>query len=76
MSASVKQISRANPHLAPTNAAEYRYAVHCCAYKLDLTCKPDRAVALFEHQTAAKKFGSLMWPTTFEVIDRFTGETI
>jgi hypothetical protein len=48
--------------------------VHCCAYKWDLTDKPDRAVALFEHRSAAVKFGGLMWPSTFEVIDITTGE--
>lgn len=62
--------------LAPTNPAEYRFAVHSCGYKWDLTDKPDRAVALFEHQSIAEKFGSLMWPSTFEVIDRFTGEKV
>jgi hypothetical protein len=41
---------------------------------LDLTDKPDRAVALFEHREVAQQFGRLMWPTTFEVIDVTTGE--
>jgi hypothetical protein len=63
-----------NSRLAPTDPADFRYAVHSCGYKLDLTDKPDRAVALFEHHSAAEKFGSLMWPGTFEVIDIFTGE--
>lgn len=63
-----------NPNLAPTDLSEYRFAVHSCAYKWDLTDKPDRAVALFEHRSAAVKFGSLMWPSTFEVIDITTGE--
>ncbi|VVP33849.1 hypothetical protein PS880_04479 [Pseudomonas fluorescens] len=62
--------------LAPTNPAEYRFAVHSCGYKWDLTEKADRAVALFEHQSAAEKFGSLMWPTTYEVIDVVTGEKV
>jgi hypothetical protein len=62
--------------LVPTNPAEYRFAVYSCGYKLDLTDKPDRAVALFEHPTAAQKFGCLMWPTTFEVIDDVTGEKV
>ena len=65
-----------NPYLAPTDPAEYRYAVHCCAYKWDLTYQPDRAVALFEHSSAALKFGQLMWPSTFEVIDLITGERV
>jgi len=65
-----------NPHLAPTNPAEYRFAVHSCGYKLDLTDKPDRAVALFEYCSAATKFGQLMWPHTFEVIDQLTGERV
>lgn len=66
----------ADPRLAPTNLADYRFAVHCCGYKLDLTDKPDRAVALFEHQSAAQRFGSLMWPSTYEVVDLSTGERV
>lgn len=58
-----------NPNLAPVEPNVYRWAVHCCAYKHDLSHKPDRAVALFEHKSAAQHFGSLMWPTTFEVVD-------
>ena len=58
-----------NPHLAPVELSAYRWAVHCCSYKLDLSHKPDRAVALFEHESAAKRFGGLMWPSTFEVVD-------
>jgi hypothetical protein len=41
---------------------------------LDLTDKPDRAIALFEHRAVAQLFGRLMWPTTFEIIDLATGE--
>lgn len=59
-----------NPHLAQVDASAYRFAVHCCAYKLDLTQSPDRAVALFEHESVARTFGRLMWPTTYEVVDR------
>ncbi|MCH4880138.1 hypothetical protein EQV97_22520 [Pseudomonas sp. TMW22090] len=62
--------------IAPTNPAEYRFAVHSCGYKWDLTDKPDRAVALFEHSAVAKRFGVLMWPDTFEVIDLITGEKV
>lgn len=62
--------------LADTSPADYRYAVHCCSYKLDLTDKPDRAVALFEHHSFAKAFGLMMWPTTFEVIDIVTREKV
>lgn len=66
----------ANHYLVPTDPADYRFAVHCCAHKLDLTSQPDRAIALFEHPSAALKFGRLMWPTTFEVVDRTTGERV
>lgn len=66
----------ANSRLAPTDPADYRYAVHCCGYKWELSDKPDRAVALFEHSIAAMKFGQLMWPSTFEVVDRTTGERV
>ncbi|CAI8939570.1 hypothetical protein [Pseudomonas sp. IT-P294] len=65
-----------NSRLATTNPADYRFAVHCCAHKLDLTDKPDRAVALFEHQVLAFKFGQTMWPEHFEVIDVITGERV
>lgn len=66
----------ANTRLASTNPAEYRFAVHCCGYKWELSDKPDRAVALFEHPSAALRFGQLMWPSTYEVIDLNTGERV
>lgn len=59
-----------NPHLAPAEPSAYRWAVHCCSYKLDLSDMPDRAVALFEHESVAHTFGRLMWPTTYEVVHR------
>lgn len=65
-----------NSRLAPVDPASYRYAVHCCGYKWELSDKPDRAVALFEHSSAALKFGQMMWPSTFEVVDRTTGERV
>ncbi|MDY7584941.1 MULTISPECIES: hypothetical protein [Pseudomonas] len=58
-----------NPNLAPVEPNDYRWAVHACSYKFDLSHKPDRAVALFEHETAAQHFGRLMWPGKFEVVD-------
>lgn len=66
----------ADSRLAPTNPTEYRYAVHSCGYKWDLSDKPDRAVALFEHLAIAQRFGSVMWPNTFEIIDIITGESV
>jgi hypothetical protein len=66
----------ANPYLAPVNPADYRYAVHCCGYKLDLGNGPDRAVALFADSAAALRFGLSLWPSTCEVIDRTTGEQV
>ena len=65
-----------NPRLVPVHPGAYRFAVHCCGYKLELSDKPDRAVALFEHSSAALKFGQVMWPSTFEVIDITTGERV
>lgn len=59
-----------NPNLAPVELSAYRWAVHCCAHKLDLSDGPDRAVALFEHESVAHTFGRLMWPTTYEVVER------
>ena len=58
-----------NPHLVTVEPSAYRWAVHCCAYKWDLGSPPDCAVALFAHESAAKQFGALMWPSTFEVVD-------
>ena len=59
-----------NPNLAPAEPSAYRWAVHCCAYKFDLSRGPERPVALFEHESVAHSFGRLMWPTTYEVVDR------
>lgn len=70
------EVHVADSRLAPTDPADYRYAVHCCGYKWELSDKPDRAVALFEHSSDAMKFGRLMWPSTFEVVDRTTGERV
>lgn len=66
----------ADRRLAPTDPAKYRFAVHCCGYKWDLTDKPDRAVGLFEHRSVAVQFGRALWPSTFEVIDIVTGEKV
>lgn len=65
-----------DPHLEQTNPDDYRYAVYCCGYKWDLTFEQDRAVAIFSSIEMAKTYGARMWPATFEVIDRFTGETV
>ncbi|MNG00327.1 hypothetical protein D3C84_832580 [compost metagenome] len=65
-----------DPYLEQTNPDDYRYAVHCCGYKWDLTYEPDRAVAIFRCVEMAKTYGARMWPTTFEVIDRSTGEKV
>ena len=62
-------MSELRQHLAPVVPSAYRWAVHCCSYKLDLSCQPDHAVALFAHESAARQFGALMWPSTFEVVD-------
>lgn len=65
-----------NPRLAKPDPGAYRYAVHCCSYKLDLSDQPDRAVALFEHEAIANTFGRLMWPSYFEVVDLRAGENV
>jgi len=62
--------------LVPTDPADYRFAVHSCGYKWELTDKPDRAVALFADPAAALRFGQSMWPSTCEVIDITTGERV
>ena len=66
----------ADRRLAPTDPSDYRFAVHSCGYKWDLTDKPDRAVGLFEHRAIAQQFGRLMWPNAFEIIDVITGERV
>lgn len=63
-----------NPYLAKPDPTAYRYAVHSCSYKLDLSDKPDRAVALFEREAIATTFGRLMWPSYFEVVDLRPGD--
>lgn len=47
----------------------YRFAVHCCSFKVDLSSTPDHALALFADESMAKRYGAWMWPTTFEVVD-------
>ncbi|MNC73293.1 hypothetical protein D3C75_1244660 [compost metagenome] len=55
--------------LAVPNPANYRFAVFCCSFKMDLGSTPDYALALFVDQTMAERYGAWMWPTTFEVVD-------
>ena len=58
-----------NQRLAKPDPAVYRYAVHCCSFKLDLSSYPDHAVALFAQKDMASAYGVRMWPTTFQVVD-------
>jgi hypothetical protein len=62
--------------LAVPDPANYRFAVFCCSFKMDLSSTPDHALALFTDAAMAKRYGAWMWPSTFEVVDRFTGETV
>ncbi len=55
--------------LAVPVPANYRYAVHCCGFKLDMDVLPDHAVALFADEAMSKRYGGWMWPSTFEVVD-------
>jgi hypothetical protein len=55
--------------LAIPDSANYRFAVFCCSYKLDLGSTPDHALALFVDQAMAERYGAWMWPSTFEVVD-------
>ncbi|WP_338523347.1 hypothetical protein NUH87_26705 [Pseudomonas batumici] len=55
--------------LAVPNPDQYRYAVFCCSFKVDLSGMPDHALALFADEAMAKRYGAWMWPTTFEVVD-------
>jgi hypothetical protein len=38
---------------------------------LDLSDTPDHALVLFADEAMAKRYGAWMWPSTFEVMDRF-----
>lgn len=55
--------------LAVPNPANFRFAVFCCAYKMDLGCTPENALALFVYPAMAMRYGAWMWPTTFQVVD-------
>jgi len=55
--------------LAVPDPANYRFAVFCCSYKVDLGSPPDHALALFFDQAMAERYGAWMWPSTFEVVD-------
>ncbi|KAB0494001.1 hypothetical protein [Pseudomonas vancouverensis] len=57
--------------LAAPTPSNYRYAVFCCSFKWELGSTPDHAMALFADEAMAKRYGALMWPSTFEVVDRF-----
>ena len=58
-----------NPSLSRPDPATFRFAVYACSSKLDLANAPDPAIALFEHKLIAEKFGQMMWPSTYEVLD-------
>ncbi|RON24421.1 hypothetical protein BK660_01755 [Pseudomonas brassicacearum] len=58
--------------LAVPDPSTYRFAVFCCSFKMDLSSTPDHASALFADEAMARRYGAWMWPSTFEVIDRFT----
>lgn len=69
-------VPESHPRLAPANPTKYRFAVYCCSFKMDLSSTPDHALALFADEAMAKRYGAWMWPSTFEVVDRFSGETV
>ncbi|MEF9673990.1 hypothetical protein QNM99_25030 [Pseudomonas sp. PCH446] len=54
---------------ATPDPANYRYAVFCCSFKVELCNTPDHALALFFDEAMARRYGASMWPSTFEVID-------
>jgi hypothetical protein len=57
--------------LAAPDPKNYRFAVFCCSYKWELGGTPDHALALFADRGMAERYGAEMWPSTFEVLDRF-----
>lgn len=56
-------------YLAIPNPEQYRYAVYCCSFKVDLGKTPDHALALFSDKAMASRYGAWMWPDTFQVVD-------
>ncbi|WP_339476357.1 hypothetical protein [Pseudomonas fluorescens] len=62
--------------LVLSDLSTYRFAVFCCASKMDLSNGPDPAIALFVDAGMALRYGASMWPTTFEVINLVTGEPV
>ncbi|MFU2330308.1 hypothetical protein [Pseudomonas sp. NFX98] len=57
--------------LAVPDPSNYRFAVFCCSFKMELGSTPDHALALFADEGMANRYGAWMWPSTFEVVDRF-----
>ena len=57
--------------LAVPDPENYRFPVFCCSFKLDLSDTPDHALVLFADKAMAKRYGAWMWPSTYEVVDRF-----
>lgn len=60
--------------LAVPEIETYRWAVFCCSFKVDLSSPPDHALALFADEAMARRYGSWMWPGTYEVVDVVTGK--
>ena len=65
-----------NPMLAAPVASNYQFAVYSGAYQVDLTIEPEQPRALFADAGMAARYGALMWPGTFEVIDVLTGKPV
>lgn len=59
-------------YLAAPDLNQYRYAVFCCSFKIDLGSTPDHAQALFADRIMATRYGAGMWPATYQVIDLHT----
>ncbi len=57
---------------AVPDPANYRFAVFCCSFKMDLGSTPDHAMVLFADRAMAERYGAWMWPSTYEVIDRLS----
>lgn len=63
------EIVAVNRLLAVPDPKNYRFAVFCCSFKWELGSTPDHALALFVDRAMAERYGALMWPSTFEVVD-------
>lgn len=55
--------------LLPPSLPEFRYALYPCSHLLGLSDGPAQPIAIYRDQFMANAHGTLMWPSTFIVVD-------